>query len=1505
MNGQIIKHDGIVANIIDSGRTGVIIIDKSKFVIAAADIAGIVITNAKTYSPWIYLGLIPQRSNLVVGQNRHPSSMGIVPESLLPSQGMGIKYFVDGFYSASGTDLKLGYYSTFLSEPGSTAFSFTPIFFMGDFLDGDGRTMVRSSTQFKAILIGENVGSIFTAQIETLAIAIFRTDAFNSVHYRKLSYNDKTYKIQKFVQTAYIYIILQNLPSPAAPPTPGTDYKNIYQNIALARQIVEKFINFETCIFKFIYAGTNQTAETNTNDEFFSALSNSGIDTNFSLTKILNIISTADQSASKGIITKTAAIIFSDYLNITNEDVTSNIAFIAAHPNMALKHIPVISSISPDVQTTNTNLGRIQKVDDMESIYESNGIMENGFQFVNLLSSVLKNTQDKAVQQNGIDANVIKEYASLCTYDFQDTSPYISDFDKDGKKTIVDRIYGIFSGYRPDQNDIVQGRSFFLNSKSKEMGFLRKICPIGQLFRIFGRINSVVPGSSGGNSLVLIDIQKWQVIDPSDNTKTIDDPNVPEVNRIYVYVEAGATSNLTQSITSDSTILLDIQGRIFHSSYISKTQLRNTIKFNDVSNIQKWFRVSVNTAEDILKFAINIPDDPILIVRSNYSPSFQSTGVAIKQPITGITLTGNYERIDETDFVDDHINFVSASTNSTNNFVTSGFGTPLQIGRSATITFSAPIYLDQIEIDFDFPDGFIQSNNDYKRHFFYKVLYKTSSQDTPRTLYQFYSARMIDSNDNKITFNPNRPVILNCEQQDTNGKVFKIVYPYNNLEDGTQFIWTWDQQDWSYEIAIGTENLTSSSSKFESAPDPTTGQFTLKDAPGKNTVIATFQNISFGQTANKFGTEINVKLISGPGNDPVLKIKDIKINGTQIDSLERVDIVFSNTAESSDSYMQLTPGYGYVYLSSKSWFVEGDVEARASTSNAIRLTGDLVSPIFYFDAFSLHTDLRNKIVQKSGQTGFPAIDIVKSNAISVSGSPFMQIFSIGYAPPPAAPVDKIAVFRSPITNRLTIVYNEGSNLFQKYSFTNFEDHDVTDGWDYILKNLRYTRGIFAKKAQISDLDFTISNNSITINVEKSGLVLIAVQLNINGNTDEKISFTTEASYGEASFGAFGYETFNGVVSQEFTSGSSVYVYFPNTTGVKIIKLTVSDGSSLPDIGAVDGLYVSGLVQGSAPSIFENLFGEYILFYGGQDSSGLNRIYAIKGDYGGELWTRPGAEIAATNRFDPLPVITGFTNPFILKSRINEDFILFVFNPTKLSIDYIYINREEMNKIKIDAENTDIETNSNSWSSYFKNKSGWQTAVNNSSSIFSANITNEGTHYVASILDTGSLRIFYHSGVSFMSQSSEENWTSSPIDLLHKDSKLFKAVNNTSVKNIYLIVQDLENTIWVFVVVSDNLILIKVSPEIIKIEGNPTDNLVISKQNEYNDIQPRLIIGNKSGLNSAFIITQGADDKSFDPQIVAAEHMETGEVWLFYLENGVIKTKISKDRGLSWGNFDHV
>lgn len=1567
-------------------RVGVAFIDEDIYgEIGIQDKVEITVIKATTWSPWIYFGGISndgfKRQALAHNLGRDTAGMGGIPESLTPAQAVGIKYFINSHYSNFYDPIFIPFVSAVQlgASVGSSSFSAPDIYFMADVLDGDGRVAVRSNINFKIISISW-VESLLNTGVSAISadpatIATIRADNYRTINYREMDYVGTTYQENRIIKNTNFFIVIDR----------KEELSEFYNSLGVFFLLVlGGFIDFSTCSFRIYSLVARQTKlqsdSSNISDLSF-AIANLGsrVVTPFNREEtyypedMFDIVKNDIESdrikrEKDELEARRYGFLFLSDMKFANDE--EKLKWVNGYQFFAeetedVRMVPGVVLLEPvdknDIRKLNAE--EVFGEDKLKTLYSSHGTASFGFSFLEMLGSGsgLTLTEENIILENNlVDANVLR---AQCLRMFLPIPGIGYDYDGNGITTVVDRLYGFYYGFNPNSPYLDPSMNNLIGSRGSEMRFWRKTCPIGQLYVFNGKILTIQEKSEGNYLL------KVQIVDEHGESPV-------SQNEIYVYYENGARSNVG-SYTAGSGIIVKFQGRLFYPIYFNGENLATVLSdldyiddygydlsgikeivlgkgmnLNDPKVLTSWYRIRLSTSEDFLSFSTDpvLQTEPIVVIRSNFESvdeeNADTDSISIPNPFsTGSSPPSNqFFKISQKDEeVGDYMNVVSygiyaedlklAIGENVNIFQTGG-------GGSLNIVFQ--------EIEFEISVGEDESESMESGNFEYEILYVPKDSQEMVQLYKFWSAAAFSNSTTsaKVRFNASQNLKFVCRptfgtSNDSSPVSFDISYPYRQIDPETNWIFTWEGITWgvvsvkkngnSVNFAVDPEEVSSTSLKYHVF---THGHLLVYDEIdiGKDIITIEFQNVGGGQRAIKTGSKLFMHCISGtPEIDSVPVISDIKINFSLSSSIERVDMDYSSTGGGS-SFHLIAPTYGYVVLGARGWYFDlEEGTERSGGAYGTNVVGDLISPFWFVDAFSSGSELDKKLIRKASDVDIPAIDIVYGNVGSINSVPYMEVRTIGYTPPPPPSILKTASSLSKTTERFTVVYNEEDRFNQKYSFSHFRDRDTSDGYTYSRKSLRRNLPIYTGPRYIVE-DLEVDDGG-AFAIDQGDKILVELELilekskNLLKSTSEPIEL--KASTGEE-FSDFGYINTKGEVSPQWNTSYDVpweddahsLIQVPDTTGITSLQIAPVEEYDAGNVRIARGFFVDSIVFGQTPSISESKHGEYFLFFTEETVGGTYKMMGVESKQDCQRWQRPGSNKREARFYDPIPILTGFSNPIVLEDPVSDKFILFVFNHTQQSIDISFIQRSTLTRTPLGQDeepetiqqgNSDAEVvlnpSASSWHEYYKEGMHLNSVLYSATQHFSAAFSKRAILYLASVSENGELRL-KSNRIKTDEKDALGEWHDFGVDLFHEDSHLGKIIPDPNqIISITLSYAPIMDDLFFLFALSDKLICYSLpssitnpAPDDIDVE---TDELQIRYQALANEVKPSMAVGFPDDVDSDHIYTQGAVEESFSPQMVSQEWSKEGIFWVFYVSD--IKTARcikSFDSGTTWNVYEN-
>lgn len=1575
-DGQYIYKTAQIA-IMDAGffpdGRGYLSIDKTASNLGILDTVEISIKSASAYSPWIYYGNIPQRQQIALEQfGRNASGLGGIPESLTPSQAIGYTYYVDFNASQESGSNIVPFPSAFFLAGSGTGGSLSERFFMGDILDGDGRLAVRSSVIFKILTISMNFA---IAGEEIPATEIIQTGGFKTLNYKKMEYGDTTYDTKKVIEKTRYYIGLQG----------DKKFNDIYYNLSeTIRMLLGDQIDFSNTIFNiYMYFGNTSilvSKNITSKEGLVSAIKSISVLTGSSekgtnLTSLQNMMSgqiledaKADDGAGNYNAYRYSQIVFGDMQFVSSQ---GQFALTMEYElNGTKKTVPIKTSathilLSPQ---EDRSLGLGVFGESVTYIYGFENSSVYGFQFIESLTyGVGKVLQESDLYQefSFMNAPVVAAQCKRVTEpkSVEDNVTIDGvDNDNDGMITFIDRIYDLYENFNPATD---AGDDSFFGSRGVEMRYWRRMCPIGQLYSFYGKI--VTSEKKRGNNYL---IRASVVMENPDYESGSPVPRFIETgvpnNEIYIYYESGARSNIANTTTEG---VFRFRGRLFYPPYwLGKDgrgiQLANGINLNNPDELVAWYRMLPDTAKDLLESVAG--KEPVLIVRTNVMGGADEQGSDGSGYVSNVFLntadTKTFFKISQgPESVEDEIIKVPEVTEDS--FSISNVGSVHEVVRS--VNQSAKISFQYLEFNIE-----IGSEEDAYGEYEYEIYYQTSDSNQ-YSLRKFWSAEAFLNNtpptvEGNIAATVRIPLNttfqLGAEQSwqttDENaGRLFDIRFPYRKTQKdslGVKHFFTWNPADYQVQVFLNGKIISSSQSLssdvVSAAVSPSFGQILLREAidVSKDSLYISFTNITGDQGLQKTGTVLGIKWVGMPKSGvaktaPIFS--NVKINESFSGSVERVDGNFYNPAGSSvnrDHF--IAPAFGYAVLAgSRNWDISIDRNSTAGGAGNVRINGNLISPIWYFDAFS--TDVGEKLISEASSSRLAAIDRVYSNMVSVGTQPYVEIESIGYTPPPPEIVSKVASLYDKVLQRYTLAYNVDQNIQVKFSHTGFRDRDSSyKNLDELNRSQRQELVVYSGPER--EEEFAISSDGsfgITGKDPKSSLVA----LRVNGHpsrTETSIQntavFELQAQIG-SSYVPFGYQRFDGkrtglLVRATADGARRVGLsQLPLLDNVSRLKLVPFSGANFDSVlEKVSGVFVDSLVEGQAPTLYQSRVGTCLMFFS-QRNGTLDMITGLISREQTARWSRPATKAGEINAYKPVPILTGYVNPLVLQKARGDMIHLFLFNNKENAIDLLSIPYTAFEKFAVGITEDPAEysptvgtspvgysdlirdPNQFSWKKVFSEGRALYSIVFDATQDYFATMTSDGGIYLASVSTHGKLRLLYSPSVSkgeFGTKNTTNPdfdssfWREFGVDIFDEDGHLSKVLKVEDIYSIALSSVPSGGTLELYIVTKDlKLYLFRIPTALTSVADRYSDKdgkIKKKIQKDMNNTVPILVVGN--GLKSSeHLIADGAILEDFQNQLPSIQWFPNGELYIVYYKNSKVKGIKSTSGGSFWREVHEI
>lgn len=939
---------------------------------------------------------------------------------------------------------------------------------------------------------------------------------------------------------------------------------------------------------------------------------------------------------------------------------------------------------------------------------------------------------------------------------------------------------------------------------SNQFRYWRKTVPIGEMYRASGTIDGEVSMFNG---------------DYYFQMKIGDDEN----NKIWVYIERGARSNMASSSFED---VFEIQGRLFYEDYFKTINLDPFMDFTTHEGALLWYRLSENALKFLYYKKPNTQADglPIIIVRSN---EILTPGGDYIPPEIFNTDDGYYDDGATQGFVIDKIN--DYVFNKTLEFdplsdvekYPDGY---IQLGRGERIRCMDSGDVDVIIEDLTFTMEIPDDRGDYQ----YEVWYNNKDRSGPFKLWDFHSEVAKLSENNTASIRLSGYYKLSCEEGlEGDNKTFYVKYSYSKKQiEGAigevvlsyNFVWNPNIFDvvsvWRNEEKIGTDLV------FP-------GKYTIIPAEGKivfdepvNTDLE-FIQIEFINVAELSKEEIGERKynVTKYGNGLELrrsedgianagegspKISSIKANAGKKDSVERVESVYYHTSRGNSTHY-IAPAYGFYYLAGDgSWFMTPD-EAR-------ELAGDLASPYFYVDRVLELSDPHRR-VDKSSDT-LVSIDRIYGNVSSRAQMLVYTRTSLESIDREIKKIQKTSVHRSPITQKHTLVYIDNEILNQKSSYANFASKDdryehgdqkgqkkyTIEGTEdsFFRDNFRFSNPIRSWKTVYPTSPLFIGNNEEAVfDIESNTGELVSLSVKSStlntGNllNAEPFELYASNSLSGDNFYPFGYETFSGdQVAKRFSAygtkaddNARSFIFLPDTREVsrlKIRKPVNSEGEFISEAGNITeviGSYVGKYMKGFCPNLDEASNGKMMLYYLDEESKNI-MLYASHNR--GYEWNRPNVDSGTLKDGEPIIVYgnnVGLGNLMSVHDGINKFNNLFFYDYNNSAIDMIMFPTERSMNIQIGLGESSEEVVAppdgkgfdplvvKTWEGYFLGGNNVRRVLSTTSDNFGTTIDKRGVFWVTFSTPQAALKVMYNPKLSRANEGDGTDWINSGVNLI--------------------------------------------------------------------------------------------------------------------------------------------
>lgn len=1531
------------------GNRAYLYIDSSVFQFGIADSPEIQMIRAKADTPWIYLGNIEERKQIAYQTYGVQNALGIgaVPYSLTPSQAMQYSYFIDTSTVSDFVPVILPFISSFFIPhlAGGATGSFTNCVFLGDILDSDGNIKVRSNVSFTL----SSIGLTETFLGGALAVNFFNIQNIGrvkTINSRIMDYQTVCYSGNKVFNKTCYYFVLREKNNLSSFYSGLGNFLKIFLNefststysvyslgksvnslildtqdgIKIGDAIVDRSALLQPGSLSISFLMDNilrKKIKSDMDRDFQSHLSSGGNETNFNQNYAIIVLSDDD---------------------IQEEQISSTLTMNAeAQSKSVSKSIAsVYANIIPDEssKTVSADVSPATYVDlfswDKNFVY--------GFQFFQALAKAIKvvfKESSLVEEKEYIDGQVLKEQCARMVAENSSVANY--DLDQDGKITLIDRIISFYSSYTPD-NDLIQNDGSFFSTKAAEMRYWRKVCPIGQLFSLRGKIISKQEISSRTS------LKQWMLkVQVGDYDSKNEFVPQGENNIVFVYVEAGATANFSNHSSSFAQYLYEFRGRLFYPPYwhgktLHGIKIGTGMNLNSVEDLVSYYRINSSTAEDLLSLSsqfIQYDNSPIIVIRSNaISSGIGSSSTSLSNAFS-TSDDVSYEYAQEYDKVMDGIYAVGYESTMTQ-FTLSNV-------NDRGIMYASPNdeNISFYEIDFNMS----AANTDAHKTYEYEVLYLTKGNNFSLQLTKFYSQELfeigtIDKQTNQISgqvklkLSASKAFLVE-EAAESNGskKLFNILFPYTKL-NGFNFNFTWNNNVWAYRLtknsilmnAVVSENLSDDFQGNDALISPTRGQILFREEINTKTDVmeCVFTNTAFNQGVLKAGTGLVLRLVRTPAQAfPGPSFDAFRLNFGQIKSIERVDVNFYQPSGSDNYTHFICPTYGYVTVGNiRNWdFMNDDANSTAGGAHSTRVQGKLVSPFWYFDAFS--SSRAEKLLTSVSEGEVPVIRRIYSNLSSYNLQPYMEMKSLGYTPPPVETLPRIASHIDPRNRKFMIVYNNGQNFNQKYSYTKFTDWNTYPERINVQKSLRISTPVYSPVGINSAIEFNRIGDEYNFSIDKQGYVLAALNvLSFQPTSGQTQSIAALYAQIDGQFVPFGYSNFVGektpllITVGDVSSNSQVYFQVPDVEKISNLQLKPPVGlSKFEDVYSIVGLFIKNYIQGAYPSLVELSCGVYVFLYY-LDS----KVYGMISSDEGKTWHRPNVDLKndPQSYSAPIPFLSGYKAPLVIEDSFGQRMHIFLYDDQKFTISMAsvsYIAFLSFNKgvgevilpqgnIVGTSEVNKVRNNSTlSWEHYHSDGKSVGEVVGNSSENFSACMSQDGILYLIYTTLGGKMTMLlsFDAGPN---GAAGAQWNELAVDFLDPDSHLAKIITEDNIVAVSLVYDNRSALLYLFISMKENKLFLFKLPEVITKIKNDSQK-VVGLQNILNRIKPILVVGLENNDQNADYEKNNFIAEEFPSQIISAQVLSTGEMFVIYNQDGNVKAIVSKDAGSNWFEYSYI
>jgi hypothetical protein len=1120
---------------------------------------------------------------------------------------------------------------------------------------------------------------------------------------------------------------------------------------------------------------------------------------------------------------------------------------------------------------------------------------------------------------------------SLVSVDFLND---ITDGNNDNVHNLIDRIILLYKQYSyPMSNDNYLGSDI-----GAEMRFWRKICPIGQIYKVKGVIT---------------------YFDQLDNLDYLIKIKVGNIEyELKVIIETGA--NISSSNISIGN-MIELQGQLLYPKYFINKKNDPRGSYMDFSNpyeTAKWYRLTISTVRYLMDQLNNGNDDIYLIVRSNiYVNENSSKSLSIPNYFEIDKEMKKYNVSHVLDYVDDYVYNLSQAQNIEAQLLP---GEEIECFNYS----NSVLVLNNLVFDMEIFDSL-----DLSKNFKYDIYYVMPDNNRRRYLTSFYSDVLTNTGKTKNTINISLSSIKTYQtyqKKDVNqsliGRYYEILFGDNSFDSPDRRVFTWDRNlfkisniylntlsvSWQYDNESGeTESMC--------VVSPENGSIIFNDIIDSKKFGVTIELINISdlddpESYNRGTYQISkvakalylIRSSTDNQNAPrekSPKFSFVKVNIGSSTSIERVDCQFFNTLRSFNHL--ICPTYGFVYFANASnWSLYPFNDAKlASGSYGKLIQGELSGPFVYFDAFAPHSDLEYKIADKTNET-LITIDRIYCTATSRT-QPMLHYEIIGYEKPASSldKVQKLCIEYSKVFNRFTIIYNEEDCFKYKFSFIEFAERTDTADENkgqkytfreqgsneiYIRRDLRECGPISSDKPVILKDPIGYGFEPFVVNNTRGKLI----GLKIDGAASEGDNVLELLTDKHVPFGYAGFE--DEIMSAKripiyYQTGYSRIPYKQNTSNLMLYKPLDSECERIENIY---GEYVIGLVNGNTPQLFETERGDYFLVYlngSNGESNGNNRICCLQTVDKGRTWKRPNVNEESAFATKPISIYennNGMANLIYIRGKHkNVNHIYFYNNDTK-TIDLLRIP-SNLFRYLFYGYNEHDQTSShmpyeNRYNLY-KTEDGelveqlgvfedlqfvcdWKTAIDTSkysfpvysggTQKFSIDKASNGKIFMMVITQNDTnLRLLVSNRTKNPDEEIGLDMVDMGINFLDPTFDLGQALKDEFIRAITIKYNEQKKVIYLFIATNNKLLLYMIFLGTFNIDFTEKDKSLINENNiiEIKSIKPYLIVGSLEEKNDYIISNNRHINEPFTtPQMVSVGWTSNNNCLLLYFKNSKIR-----------------